>query len=110
MAVDDCVPLFVAHFLDDAVPGVTGVIDDDVDGAVAVHRGLDESIGKVDGSHTANTGDGFTTGGTNFCNYFFRWRGIQVVDHDARSVASQFQRYATPDASTRAGDQGNFTF
>ncbi|KAJ3474285.1 hypothetical protein NLG97_g9913 [Lecanicillium saksenae] len=42
---DDGLPLLVRHLVDDAVPGVAGVVDDDVDLAVAKLGGLvDEQL------------------------------------------------------------------
>ena len=91
VAVDDRVPLLVAHLLDHVVPGVAGVVDDDVDRAEVVDRGLDEAIGEIGRRDAADAGDGFTAQGTDFSDHFFGRAGVQVVDHDARAVAGQLQ-------------------
>src|SRR3546814_9001876 len=45
--VDDRLPLLVAHLLDHVVPGVAGVVDDDVEAAQLLDRRVDEALGKT---------------------------------------------------------------
>ena len=40
------VPLLVRHLLDDVVPGIAGIVDDDVEPALAVDAGRDEAFGE----------------------------------------------------------------
>ena len=47
MHVENRVPLVVGHLLDHAVPGVAGVVDEDVAAAEAVDRGLDDALAEV---------------------------------------------------------------
>ncbi|MCY1418738.1 hypothetical protein D9M71_343060 [compost metagenome] len=110
MAVDDGVPLLVRHLLDHVVPGVAGVVDDDVDAAVVLDSGLDEAIGEVDSGHAAYAGDSFTASGTDLGNHFLGRSGVQVVDDHLGAVARQLQGYFTTDATAGAGYQGDFTF
>ena len=63
---DDVVPLLVGHFVDDAVPGVSGVVDDDVYLAVAELRGfLYESLDVVFGENISGYGNGAAAGGVD---------------------------------------------
>ncbi|MNC37445.1 hypothetical protein D3C75_860110 [compost metagenome] len=86
VAVDDRVPLFVGHFLNDVVPGVPGVVDDDVDATVALHGSLYEALGEIGGGHAADAGNGFTTGLANFSHDFFGRCRVQIVDHDFGAI------------------------
>ncbi|MNS70404.1 hypothetical protein D3C72_1037470 [compost metagenome] len=106
----DLVPLLVGHFLDDVVPGVAGVVDDDIDATKAVHGGFDEAVGEVCSGDATHTGDGVATGSTNLGDHFFGRSGIQVIDHDFRAVTGQLQGDATTDATTGTGHQGYFSF
>ncbi|MOA01415.1 hypothetical protein D3C78_1208230 [compost metagenome] len=110
VAVDDGVPLLVAHLLDHVVPGVAGVVDDDVDAAVVLDSSLDEAIGEIDSGDTADAGHGFAASGADLGNHFFSRAGIQVIDHHTGAIARQFQRDAATDATTGTGDQGDFAF
>ncbi|MCY1455343.1 hypothetical protein D9M71_724720 [compost metagenome] len=110
MAVEDGVPLLVAHLLDHIVPGVAGVVDDDVDAAKVVDRSLDEAVGEIDRRDTAHASDGFTPGVANLGDHFFSGCRIQVVDHHARTVSGQFQRHAASDATAGSCDQRDLTF
>ncbi|MOA20137.1 hypothetical protein D3C78_1405620 [compost metagenome] len=110
MAVHDGVPLLVGHLLDHVVPGVAGVVDDDVDAAEAFHRGLDEAVGEVRSGDAAHAGDGFAAGGADFRDHFLGGSGVQVVDHDFRAIGGQLQGDLTADAAAGAGYQGDFAF
>ncbi|MCY1459790.1 hypothetical protein D9M71_772940 [compost metagenome] len=110
MAVDDGVPLLVGHLLDHVVPGVAGVVDDDVDATEVVDSGLDEAVGEIDSGHAAHAGNGFTAGSADFRNHFFSRSGVEVVDHDFGAVGSQLQGDLTANATAGAGYQGDFAF
>jgi hypothetical protein len=63
MEVDNGMPLLVRHLVDDAVPRVPGVVDDDVDLAVAELCGFGNErfdVGVVE--HVAGDGDGGAAG------------------------------------------------
>ena len=82
--VDDRGPLLVSHLVDYPVPGVAGVVDDDVDLAVAVLRcGFDQLVHVGGVGHVARDGDG----GTRVCIIDFLGGlvglcGIDVADDD----------------------------
>ncbi|MNN74332.1 hypothetical protein D3C81_1905230 [compost metagenome] len=110
MAVDDCVPLLVGHLLDHAVPGVAGVVDDDVQPLVVLDRGADEALGEVRRTNAADTGHGFAAEGLDRLDHFLRRIGIEVVDHHAGAVGGQLQGDGAADATAGAGNQRHFTF
>ena len=67
---DDGVPLGVGHLVDDAVPGVARVVDDDVDLAVAEGGRLLDELGDVLlGGDVAGYGDGLAAGGVDAVGY-----------------------------------------
>ncbi|MNF61030.1 hypothetical protein D3C84_426610 [compost metagenome] len=108
MTVENRVPLLVAHLLDHVVPGVTGVVDDDVDAVEVVHCGLDVALGEIRGADVAVTHGGFATHLANQLSGFMGRIGIQVVDNDARAFTCQFQGDLLADATTGTGDQCDF--
>lgn len=63
---EDCRPLLVAHFVDHAVPGEAGVVDEDVDFAGAEVGGGADEVGDVVGvEHVAWDGECFPAGGVD---------------------------------------------
>lgn len=59
---DDGVPLLVRHLVNDAVPGIPGVVDDDIDLAITKLGGaLDESVYVVCLENVAGDGDSLAT-------------------------------------------------
>jgi hypothetical protein len=90
-----------------------GVVDDAVELAEGIDRGLDDSAGGN------GFGDGFEIGDRNaaalldFFRHFFRRRGARsraigsdarIVDHDLCAFRRAEQRNLPPDAAPRAGD------
>ncbi|MCY1438861.1 hypothetical protein D9M71_550770 [compost metagenome] len=110
VAVDNGVPLLVGHLLDDVVPGVAGVVDDDVDATIVLHGGLDETVSEVGSGHTADAGHSLATGVADFCNDVFGRSSVEIIDHDLGAVSGQLQGDATTDTAAGTGDQGDFTF
>ncbi|MCY1445465.1 hypothetical protein D9M71_619800 [compost metagenome] len=110
MAVQNRVPLFVAHLLDDVVPGETGVVDDDVDAAKRIEGRLDDAIAKVRGRHVTDAGGGIAAQGTDFGNHFFGRCLVQVVDDDLGALLGEFQRNAAADATAGTGNDRDFAF
>ena len=65
MHVDDRAPLLVGHLLDHAVPGVTGVVHNDVEPAETVDARLDEAFGKAVLRHAAGADCNLAAGGAD---------------------------------------------
>jgi len=63
---EDCGPLLVAHFVDHAIPGEAGVVDEDVDFAGAeVGGGVDEVVDVGCVEHVTWDGECFPAGGVD---------------------------------------------
>ena len=105
--IEDGVPLFVGHLLDHRVPGVAGVVDDDVQAAEVVDRGGDEAFAEVGVGDAADAGYGLPARGLDRGDCFLGWFGVEVIDNDPRTLAGQLQRDLTPDPSAGAGDNGD---
>src|SRR5471030_3139948 len=70
--VEHGVPLLVGHFLDDSVPGVAGIVDDDVDAAELVQCGLDDTRAEIRRRHVAEATDGVAAECLYFGDGFLR--------------------------------------
>jgi hypothetical protein len=66
MHVEHGLELLVGHFLDRRVPGITGIVDDDVEAAQLFHRSADKTIGKPCVGNAAVDGDGLAARGDDF--------------------------------------------
>ncbi|MNT51778.1 hypothetical protein D3C72_1887640 [compost metagenome] len=85
MAVDDGVPLLVGHLLDDVVPGVAGVVDDDVDALEILDSRLDQALREIRGGHAAHARHRFAALRPDQFDDFVGRIGVQVVHHHARA-------------------------
>ena len=103
-------PLLVAHLLQHVVPGVASVVDDDVDAAKGVERGLDEALAKVGLGHAADAGHGLTTAGDDVGHGLLGRGLVQVVDDDTGAFAGELERDFTANAAAGARDQGHLAF
>ncbi|MNT61961.1 hypothetical protein D3C72_1996420 [compost metagenome] len=110
VAVQDGVPLLVAHLLHHVVPGEAGVVDDDVDALEIAHRRVDEAVGKVRCGHVAHAGHGFDAHCLQFLDGLLRRLGVQVIDDQARAFACQPHGDGVADAAARTGDQCHLAF
>ena len=102
--VEDGVPLLVAHLLDDAVPGVAGVVDHDMAVAEGVDRGLDDAVAEVGLGDVAVAGHRLAAHLLDLGDGLLGRRVVDVVDHHLGAVAHQAQRDLLADAASRAGD------
>ncbi len=101
--VEHGLKLLVGGFLDDGVPGVAGVVDDDVNGAEGVEGGVDKcggsgGVGEVSAEvpdagvgvvGAAEGGFGFEQGGL-----------VEVVEHDVGSGGEQALGDGAADAAS----------
>ncbi|MOA28284.1 hypothetical protein D3C78_1492130 [compost metagenome] len=108
VAIDDRVPLFVGVSLNPVAPGVTGVVDNDVDTVKGVDRSVHEALGKALGGDAADAGNGFATRGVDLRDHLFGRFGIKVVNDNSRTVRRQFQSNAATDATTGTRHNGRF--
>jgi hypothetical protein len=97
--VHDGVPLLVAHLLDDIVPGVAGVVDDDVEPAELFRRDVHDALAEVLGRHVAVAGDRPATQPLDQRDRLLRRPLVEVVHHHRGAVAREPQRDFSPNAS-----------
>jgi hypothetical protein len=97
-------------------PHDAGVVDEDVDSAELCDRGRDEGAGAVDRRDVVRVGHGPTAGaddlvddggGRSGVTTHASNRSTDVVDGDAGATRREQQRVRTPDAASRAGDDGD---
>src|SRR5690606_2537599 len=105
--VQDGVPLLVGHLLHDRVPRVAGVVDDDVQSAELLDRGVDEPLGEAVLGDTADTRDGLATGFGDGGNGLLGRSLVQVVDHDRGAVTGQLAGDLGTDAAPGSADDGD---
>src|SRR5262245_54186760 len=86
MHVDYRVPHLVGEVLDDGVPSVAGVVDDDVEPAELAHGGLHDLFREVGRGHAANTCRGDPARGVDRIDHAFGNVAVQVVDDDMSAV------------------------
>ena len=107
MDIENCIPLFVSHLLDDAVPGVAGIVHHDVGIAEGLDRGFHDALAEVDRGDVTIAGDRLTAcfadqGDGLECRCL-----IDIVDHDLCAGPRQSERDLLTDAATRSGDDGH---
>jgi hypothetical protein len=102
MAVENGVPLLVAHLLDDVVPGVAGVVDDDVQSLVLLDGGADKALGKVGVGDIAHAGNGLAAHLAYQGQGLIGGFGIEVVDDQACAFAGQLEGDAAAYAAARS--------
>jgi len=113
---DDVVPVGPAHLVEDAVAQDAGVVDQDIDAAEGVARGLDDGVGVLRLGDRQRAGDRLAAALGDLVDHGLRRTGVRagaiearadVVDHDARAFARQQQRDRAADAAAGAGDDRN---
>src|SRR5215216_5444917 len=99
--VEHALERVVAHLVDRGVDRVAGVVDDDVDLAPRVDRGLHERVRGARLRQVARVDDGLARdlGGRLLGDV-----AVEVVDHDVRAVLAQQLGRRPADAARRSGD------
>ena len=110
MAVDDGVPLFVAHLLDDVVPGIARVVDDDVDAAERLQCGLDQAFTEVRLGDIAGEGQCLAAAAADLLHHIIGRCGVKIVDNHAGTFARELQGDAAADTTPCTSDDGNLAF
>ncbi len=79
MNLEHCLELFVGGLLNDVVPGVAGVVDEDIEAAAFAYGGVDEKLGEIRRGDVACYGEGIgTEERTSLCGR----RGLEIVYDD----------------------------
>ena len=110
MDVEHGLELLVGHLLDRRVPGVAGIVDDDVEPAEGVGCSSHEAVGKARLGDAAVDRDGIATRRPDLVGNGVTRRGIKIVDDDARALAGELERNGPSDAAPGSGDQRDLSF
>ena len=103
--VEHRLELLVGHLVGDAVPGVAGVVDDDVDGAEGVDRGGDELVGGAGLGQVAGVDGGFAV---DLARGLLGDVGVEVVDQNLGALAGEQLGGRPADPPRRPGDDRRF--
>ena len=118
MHVDHVRPVRPAHLVEDDVAQNTGIVDQDVDAAEGVDRGLDDLLGVLRLGDGERGGDGLAAGLFDGVDRFLRRAGIEagalqtgadVAHHHARAFLGHQFGDGAADAASRSGDDGDFS-
>jgi hypothetical protein len=105
--VEHRLELFVGHFLDRGVPGIAGVIDDDVQPTECLHRGADETIRKALVGNAAIYGNSFAAGRIDFFGDRTPRFFVGIVDNDFSAMPRQLECDGAANAAARTGNEGD---
>ena len=108
MHVEHRLELLVGHLLDGGVPGVAGVVDDDVEAAELLERRADEPVGEPGLGDVAVDRDRLGSERLDLVHDGGARRLVEIVDHDLRPVPRQLQRDGAADAAARARYESDF--
>ena len=117
MHVDHVRPVRPAHLVEDDVAQDAGIVDQDIDAAERVDRGLDDLIGVLRFGDGERGGDGLPAGLFDGRDRLLRRTGIEagalqtgadIADHHARAFPRQQFGDGATDPAPRPGDDGNF--
>jgi hypothetical protein len=97
--------LLVAHLVGDAVPGVAGVVDDDVDGAEGVDRGGDHLVGGTALGQVAGEDRGLAV---DLARGLLGDVAVEVVDENLGALAGEQLRGGAANAARRPGHDRRF--
>src|SRR5271170_4057706 len=103
----DRIPLLVADLVQRSIPDVTGVVHENMDISKLPERGLNEAAGKVVARHAAGIGDRHAALFFNGARRSLGFRGIEIIDQNARPFRCKFPRDASSDAAAGAGHERN---
>ena len=112
MDLDDRVPLVDGHVDQHPVPQDAGVVDQHVEPAERLDRGVDQPLGALPVGHVVAVGHGFAAGRPDLVDHLTGWAGgpaaavdlgAQVVDHDLGPLPGELQGVAPADAPAGSG-------
>ena len=119
MHVDHHLPVDMRHAMEDAVAQDAGVVDDAIDAAELLDRGLDHTFGAGRIGDAVGAGDGAPARGADLADHGFGRPGVdalafgraaQIVDHDRRPLVGGKPRDIAADAATSARHQHDLAF
>ena len=110
MDVEHGLELLVGGLLDDAVPAVAGIVDDDVESAEAIESGGDEGVGERGFGEIAGDGGNLPAAAGERPLRLGQGRLFQIVQQHRRARVRELGRDGAADAAAGAGDQGSLAF
>ena len=107
MDVQHGLELFVGHFLNDVVPDIAGVVDDDVERAKGGDGGVHQLLGEVRRREIPNQPlrASACLGGSLLQRHF-----VNIREHHRRAACREFLGHGASNAASRSGDQRGFAF
>jgi len=99
--------LLVRGLLNDVVPGVAGVVDDDLETAEAFDGRIYKALRKGGIGDVAGEGGGASAGLRDGGFGLGGWNGVQVIDHYGSAVFGKLFGNRAADAAAGARDQGS---
>ena len=118
MDVEHVLPVGVAHPVEDRVAQDAGIVDQDVDAAEGVERGLHDRFGVLRLGDRERRGDRLAAGLLDLVHHLLRRAGVgagalqaraDVAGDHPRALLRQAERDAAPDPARGAGDDGDFS-
>ena len=106
MDVEHRLELLVGHPVDDAVPGVAGVVDDDVDRAEGLDPGGDQLVGGVGLGQVAGVDGGLAV---DLARCLLGDVGVEVVDQNLRALRREQLCSRPADSPGGPGDDRRFS-
>src|SRR5262249_48624888 len=95
--------------LDGGVPGVAGIVDEDIEPFEVRQRSPNEAIGKARFRDAAIDRNRLAARGLDLGGNRIARRGIEIVDHELRALARELQRNGAANAAAGAGDECDFS-
>ena len=105
----DVVPLLVGHILDGAVPGEAGVVDNDIEATERFDRSAYEPIAEIGLGHVAGANRRLAAKPPDRRSGVVGRLGIEIVDHDAGTLARQFECDGPTDTPARPRYDGDLS-
>src|SRR5580692_4232535 len=113
MDIQDRIEVFLRHLLQGRCANDAGVMDENVDPAIVVHRRLNDRASTFRRGYRRSSGDSFASGGSDLPRHLLRGTGVEafareaapgVIDNDSCPPRREEQGIGVSQPSARAGD------
>src|SRR5215469_4130642 len=110
MDIKHRVPLLIGHILNDCVPGISGIVDNNIDTTKGIKRCLDELSWKGRIGYIASDDNCFTSSGADSSSSHLRWSLVKVTYHNRCAFTPEHVSCCCANSPTRAGQNSYFAF
>ena len=110
MDIDHRVELFIAHLVDHRVPGVTGIVDDDIDATECLDARVDIALGETVFGDAADYGDRFAARVPDLRGDIVSRFLVKIVNDELCALRGEFQCHRTPDTAAGSRDKCDLSF